>query len=172
MIICMFSKFIASLLAIFFVLKYSISLPLQAFLIGIFPIWSEVLASYTTNVEPARVQNKFLIYLDGVMDVFVFILVPSFWFWLVTGKTQIEFFGLLIFFCCGFFRIIRFITKGLNREGKFSGLPVTYTGYIWIVLIGIYEMNIAGLSSYLSLVLLVIVSIAMVTKKIQISPSR
>jgi hypothetical protein len=147
-------------------------LPLQAFLIGIFPIWSEVLASYLTKIEPARVQNRFLVYLDGVIDLFVFIFIPSFWFWMASGKAPIVFFGLLLFVCCGFFRIIRFVTKGLNSEGNFSGLPVTYTGYLWIVLIGIYQMKLGSLSSYLFLVLLVIVSIAMVTKKIQISPSR
>lgn len=173
MIICIFSKFTASLLAIFYVIDYPVKYPassiwIQAFLIGIFPIWIEVLASSITRTEPARTRNKFLLYLDGVIDLFVFIVIPAIWFWSSTVKTEILFLVLVMFIGCGFFRIIRFMVKGLNSEGKFSGLPVTYTGYVWIIMMGLDHLKL----SYLSFVFLIIVSLAMITKKIQISPSR
>ena len=161
----MLAKFFASFLGIVITrLQLEKSLYLEAFLLGILPIWSEVLASNITKTEPSLEKDRNKLYLDGVLDALVFIIIPSVWYYLSLAESTDEKIALIFFIFCGLTRLFQFVRKGLNHDGYFRGLPVTYTGYMWLVLALLknYEANKAAS------ITLVLVSILMITNKIKI----
>ncbi|MCB0348944.1 MAG: hypothetical protein KDD37_08905 [Bdellovibrionales bacterium] len=144
------------------------SLYVEAFLIGVFPIWAEVIASTITKVEPAREKRKSLLYIDAIIDMLVFILVPAAWCYTVLKPSAYEATHIAIFIIFGASRLVNFVKNGLSKEGTFSGLPVTYTGYIWLVVVLLAELQF----HYFSYLIIALAGFAMVFKKIQIHPSR
>lgn len=149
-------------------LKSDLSVYLQAFLIGILPIWSEVLASRITRVEPSLEKSKKWLIADAVVDALVFLIVPGGWFlWMTHEARFVEGAAVLIFVLGGVWRLINFTRTGLNTDGYFRGLPVTYTGYLWILLILCRSVN----GEWLVAPLLLLVTWAMITRRIKIKVS-
>ena len=146
---------------------------LQALWIGIIPIWLEVGMTLSSGVEPSLETRTGWRWADACADLLAFILVPSFWFleWVSREKSGVELAvigaGIAAFVFCGFYRVIRFVRNGLVDGQFFVGLPVTYTGYLWLVLtVLIYTLGRA--SVFVGSVLLLIAAYAMVTHRIQI----
>ncbi len=169
MIICISAKFLASIMAI--CLIYFDVLPsvyAQAFFIGIFPIWAEVVASYITKIEPARVKQKKLLYIDAATDLFTFILVPCLWYLIVLQTHMFDLVAIMLFVVCGAYRLIRFVKQGLDDDGMFRGLPVTYTGYLWIVV----ATSVNFMFFYLPSIVIILAGLAMVSRRIRLRPSR
>jgi hypothetical protein len=100
-------------------------------LLGILPIWFEIATTAWTGIEPARETRKAWRWMDAVVDGLVFVWVPTGLFL----REHPESFGvsLFVFAAAGTFRLVRFVGKGLGPTGTFSGLPVTYTGYVWLL---------------------------------------
>lgn len=170
MLICICAKITASLLGVL-IASTLLSFPIaQALAVGVFPIWVEVVASFFTRVEPAREKNRRLLQADAAADIFCFLLAPLGWY-LSSRQQQDPFIyaASLVFLTCGLYRICRFLKKGLSKDGYFSGLPVTYTGYLWPILVLLPE-NAWGKS--LVAISLAIVSWAMVSSHISIKASR
>jgi len=130
MMACILSKLVSSLVAVFVVWRWP-GLPLlHAACLGILPVWAEVVASLVTKTEPGREGRFGVRLIDNLVDGYVFILVPSLW-WAYFHPAA---WGLLLFVPAGVFRLQRFVRRGLSAAGMFEGLPVTYTGYLWVVL--------------------------------------
>lgn len=166
MIYCMLAKFFSCLLGLAIIaFNPELSLYLHAFLIGILPIWSEVLASRITNIEPAQEKNKKWLWVDALIDAWVFLFVPSGWFfWVANENTPLRISALFIFVMSGLWRLYHFVKKGLSLDGYFRGLPVTYTGYLWLLLILLKNNNLQSLIEPF----LFLISWGMVTPKIKI----
>lgn len=141
---------------------------LQGLLIGVLPIWSEVLASFLLKYEPARENNKSLLLVDAIVDGLVFVIVPVGWFWFMLKPDGVLLFPLLCFLGAGMYRLIRFFKSGLSGKGYFQGLPVTYTGYIWLPLVFVLNFKLPWLAA----AILVASSFLMATKKEFIKASR
>ena len=103
---------------------------LSSLLIGVLPIWFEVLVSFITKIEPSREGRLTIKIIDNVVDGIVFIIIPAVWYSYFHGPNFITY----IFVSAGIWRLINFVKKGLMGN-YFTGLPVTYTGYVWPVLI-------------------------------------
>jgi hypothetical protein len=166
MLFCILSKIIAALSAFVVTQNFQLHPLFQAFLVGICPIWFEVIASYVTKVEPAKEKRRKWVVADAIADATAFIILPALWYFPFTESASKL--ALVFFISSGIARITRFVMEGLNPAGSFEGLPVTYTGYLWCVLVLISNIE----SNYGPAILLVIISVAMVTKQIQIRPSR
>lgn len=165
----MLAKTLSSIFALGMSFLFTKQFLLQSALIGVLPIWSEVAASTLTKVEPAREQRQFLLRIDALIDVTVFLLVPAAWFALKVSANFIVLLGLCFFIFCGIWRILRFLKTGLDQSGSFQGLPVTYTGYLWPVLCLLPQTTIGDL---ITVVLLIALSYAMISSKIRIKASR
>lgn len=146
---------------------------LQALWIGILPIWLEVGITLSTGVEPSLETRPAWKRADACADLIAFVLVPSFWFlgWVIREKSAFELVaigaGVAAFVFCGFYRVIRFVRNGLVDGQFFVGLPVTYTGYLWLVLtVLIYTVGRA--SVFVASAALLAVAYAMVTNRIRI----
>jgi hypothetical protein len=131
MIYCILAKLSVSVIAATFYFKNMSGNPLLiSFLIGVLPIWFEVLASFLTKIEPAREQRFIIKTIDNLVDSVVFILMPAIWY---SFFQKIDL-TIIIFILAGIWRLIKFVR--LKKVGDFFiGLPVTYTGYIWPILI-------------------------------------
>ncbi len=135
MIYCILAKLSASALGSFLGITKLSDNPLAAsFLIGVLPIWLEVLASNLTKVEPARERRLNIKIIDNIVDGIVFILVPAIWYSVHQGPDAPILIFVLIFALAGIWRLVKFVKNGLS-ENFFVGLPVTYTGYLWPLLI-------------------------------------
>ncbi len=165
---CILAKFFTTLTAVLFLIKCDINPLVQAFLIGIAPIWSEVLISQLTNIEPAREKRQALLITDALVDIISFILVPMIWYFnLNKPSSYLVQVSLTLFLLSGIFRILRFLRNGLDDRGYFSGLPVTYTGYTWILITAVNNFD----STYIPTTLLICLSWAMLSKHIKIPAS-
>lgn len=169
MLYCILAKFLATFAAVLFLVRYDLNHYLQAFLIGVLPIWSEVLASRLTRVEPARETRSSLLFADALADSTSFLIAPAIWFLNLTAQhAPFVLAALVLFVGAGLFRIYRFLRQGLDANGYFTGLPVTYTGYVWIILIGAGSWDLNTLPA----LVLALLSWAMVSKRIRIRASR
>jgi hypothetical protein len=130
-IYCIGAKLFISILALAWALPHPEPSLLQGFAIGVLPIWSETLASYFTKFEPAREGRKAWLYIDAIVDFGVFIVAPLTWWGMNQTVEGWFYLSGAVFLGAGLFRIVRFLKRGLNQDGYFQGLPVTYTGYIW-----------------------------------------
>ncbi len=166
MIYCMLGKILPTIFAI---LLHTLKAPvyLQSFVIGILPIWLEVLASTLLRYEPSREKNPLWLRLDAVIDTVTFVVVPTIWFCSVSEPRGL-FLGLVVFVTSGCARILRFLENGLSSEGAFTGLPVTYTGYLWSIFVFFEDQNF----TVLTLAFLFTASWAMLSKNIKIKASR
>ncbi|MFM6928631.1 MAG: hypothetical protein ACKOX6_09210 [Bdellovibrio sp.] len=169
MVLCLLGKIISSVFAVLFISSgKNIDIYLQGFLIGVLPIWSEVFASFLLKYEPAREGNKSLLLVDAVVDGLVFVIVPVGWFWFTLQPEAILIVPLLVFLGAGMYRLFRFLKRGLAQSGYFQGLPVTYTGYVWLLLIYLVEVKLF----WLALAILLTLSFLMATPKEFIKASR
>jgi len=132
MYFCIAGKILATFLGIFLWQKNIVSaLWPQAFFIGILPIWLEVLCSTLLKVEPSQEKNRLILYLDAVVDSISFLFIPCWWFFMNGG----DLIPLLVFIVSGIWRLQNFLRKGLVNGKYFVGVPVTYMGYLWMILI-------------------------------------
>jgi hypothetical protein len=128
----MLGKILATNLGLFLWLGQRTSSTLiQAFFIGILPIWVEVAISLILKVEPSQEKRKSILFLDAAIDAFSFLLVPAFWFY--TQNYQV--WPIAIFVLSGLWRLQNFLRLGLVSNQYFIGVPVTYMGYLWILVI-------------------------------------
>jgi hypothetical protein len=132
--------------------------------IGVLPIWLELAATRLTGCEPSLEKRPLWKVVDNGIDAISFVVLPVAWFASVTRLGWPAYLGLVTFTCCGFFRLIRFVRKGLISDRFFEGLPVTYTGYSWVVLAVLDRWQ----QSWIALVLLLALSGAMVSTRIRI----
>ncbi len=102
--------------------------------IGILPIWLELAATRLTGCEPSLEKRLLWRAVDNGVDAASLVVLPAAWFACVTRLGWPAYAGLAVFAGCGLFRLIRFVRKGLLGDQFFEGLPVTYTGYAWVVL--------------------------------------
>jgi len=137
-----------------------------AAVLGILPIWFEVAASRALDIEPGFESRKVFRALDALVDAVVFVLVPAFWYLTVTARDWPVWTAVLGFVFCGIFRLIRFALQGLSADGQFEGLPVTYTGYLWPLIVALERISI-----WLPIPMILLASAAMVSHRIRISPS-
>lgn len=157
MIYCILAKLSASTLAAsLYFAKLSNHPLLTSFFIGVLPIWMEVLTSFLTKVEPSREKNITLKIIDNVVDGMVFILIPAIWY-SISQELSIATF---IFVIAGILRLVKFVRNGLSGN-FFIGLPVTYTGYVWPLLILMNQIPYHN-------IILVILAWAMNSKHIKI----
>jgi hypothetical protein len=133
-IYCVGAKLIISILALVWALPQPQPIFIQGFAIGVLPIWSEALASRLLKFEPAREVQKYWLYVDAATDIAVFLMAPLVWLCLSSSGGFLLQFGMTVFLAAGLFRIGRFLKSGLDSSGYFQGLPVTYTGYIWPIM--------------------------------------
>ncbi|MGE5086107.1 MAG: hypothetical protein ACM3MG_07365 [Bacillota bacterium] len=169
MVLCLLGKILSSLLAVVFISSGGVvGLYLQAFLIGVLPIWSEVFVSFLLKYEPAREKQKNLLLIDAIVDGLVFVIIPVGWLWFALNPGDIFLFPLLCFLGAGIYRLVRFLKGGLSDRGYFQGLPVTYTGYVWLPLSYLCAVKL----SWLAIVILLVLSFLMATKKEFIKASR
>lgn len=160
MIYCIFAKLLVSIVGTFLSLTYFKNTAfMSSLLIGVFPIWAEVIASYITKVEPSKERRLKIKISDNVVDGIVFILIPAIWYFKTQGQNFIIIF-ILIFIIAGIWRLIKFVKTGLI-ENYFTGLPVTYTGYVWPLLILMQKIPYHN-------IILVILAWAMNSKHIKI----
>lgn len=147
----------------------SISPYFAAFSIAILPIWAEVAVCWITKVEPAREKSRVKLRIDAAIDATCFLALPCLWFlhWSLTPSVYLVA-ALAIFFFAGIYRLLQFLKNGLNSDGKFSGLPLTYTGYMWIVLVFIENNLILPLD----IILLLSLAFLMLYSKLKIPASR
>ncbi len=146
-------------------IKYEFNPLVQAFLIGVIPIWSEVLMSRLTNIEPAREKRKLLLFIDALADIASFLLAPVIWYFnFDKPSSYLVQIALILFLLTGIFRILIFLRNGLDGNGCFTGLPVTYTGYVWILLTAVNAIS----PTYVPAMLLICLSWAMLSKHIKI----
>ena len=132
--------------------------------IGILPIWLELAATRLTGREPSLEKRLLWKVLDNGCDAVSFVLLPVAWFACVTRLGWPAYAGLAAFAGCGTFRLVRFVRKGLVSDQFFEGLPVTYTGYAWVVLAAIDQWG----QPWVALALLLCLSYAMVSTRIRI----
>ncbi len=157
MIYCILAKISATFLGSFLYVSKLIDAPLvNSFFIGVLPIWLEVLTSFLTKVEPSRETRLNFKILDNVVDGITFIITPAIWYSLVQGLDV----AIIIFILAGLWRLIKFVKNGLT-ENCFIGLPVTFTGYVWPLLILMSKIPYHNL-------LLIILAWAMNSKHIRI----
>lgn len=131
MIYCILAKIATSTIATFFCFSILSDRPLiSSILIGVLPIWFEVLASFLTKVEPSQEGRLGIRIIDNIVDGIVFILIPAVWYSHFQGTIVTTF----IFIIAGIWRLVKFVKNGLSKN-YFTGLPVTYTGYVWPALI-------------------------------------
>ena len=166
----MLAKILASTFALGLSLFVTKQFLLQATFIGILPIWFEVIASTLTKVEPARENRRSFLIADALIDISVFLLIPSAWFAWNRPQHPLHLVCLGVFVFCGIWRIHRFLKIGLDHTGSFQGLPVTYTGYLWPVLFLISENIPSG--QIVSGMLLLATSYAMISSRLRIKASR
>lgn len=166
MVYCILSKFLASLVALIVCILWpDLNIYSQAFLIGILPIWAEVLTSQRLKVEPAY-EHRFLVRsIDNLVDLICFILIPPLWFYAKVSIVDTQ--AIMLFMILGTGRLVYFVKKGLDPDGYFIGLPVTYTGYIWVVLVGVAALNLELLVNGI----IILFAILMVSPFIRIKPS-
>ena len=103
-----------------------------AFGIGVLPLWLELLAAWITRCDPSLETRPPWRYADAAVDTVCFVLIPSFWLGL---QYPVLGFDLLVFASSGLYRILRFLRYGLVAGRYFEGLPVSYTGYLWMGLV-------------------------------------
>jgi phosphatidylserine synthase len=132
--------------------------------VGVLPIWLESAATRLTGCEPSLEKRLLWKVVDNGIDAMSFVLLPVAWFASVTCLGWPAYVGLITFACCGIFRLIRFVRGGLLSEQFFEGLPVTYTGYAWIVLVILDRWE----QTWIALALLLALSGAMVSTRIHI----
>ena len=132
--------------------------------IGVLPIWLELAATRLTGCEPSLEKRPLWKAVDNGVDAVSFVLLPVAWFACVTCLGWPAYGGLAVFAGCGLYRLIRFVRKGLLSEQFFEGLPVTYTGYAWVVLAAIDQWD----QPWIALALLLTLSYAMVSTRIRI----
>jgi hypothetical protein len=137
---------------------------LVAWAIGILPIWSELVATRLTGCEPSTEDRLLWKIIDNCIDAASFVLLPVAWFASVTRLGWPAYIGLAAFAGCGIYRLVRFVRKGLASNQFFEGLPVTYTGYAWVVLAAVDWWN----QPWVAFVLLTGLSYAMVSTRIRI----
>lgn len=174
MIYCVLAKFLISLLGLVIIVLFE-TLPnyIIAFILGILPIWSEVLTTKITKIEPALTKSKKWLVIDALVDAFSFVLIPSSWFGIHTIKQTIsvnqkmQLLALFAFVACGLWRLIQFVRTGLNKDNYFRGVPVTYMGYLWILLILLENLNLQILTSFV----LLLASWSMISKHIKVKVS-
>lgn len=144
---------------------------LQAVFIGMLPIWLEVLSTHLTKLEPSRQCSFVFKIFDNTVDAISFLFVPTFWLFTQTGSHYLVGVGTFFFTLCGVFRLIRFVKRGLVG-GRFEGLPVTYTGYFWLPAYLLIDHSVNHLVLiYVFLIAIVLLSIAMISKRVKIKPS-
>jgi hypothetical protein len=160
MSICMLAKIITSVMAFGWItLKPTTSFYLQAFLVGILPIWAEVLASFLQKVEPARATSVWFLKSDALVDGLVFLIFPSMWFFhMYPTVNYFLIFSNMIFIVAGIYRILRFLKTGLTADGSFIGLPVTYTGYQWLLYVWLKSNNLDIVICFLFLALALVMA--------------
>lgn len=166
MIVCMLAKILPSLTGIWLAARFHGERPLlEAFVIGVLPIWLEVSATLLTKVEPSRVQSRPLLRADAIVDASTFLFVPVIWYWRLDPTPGVfTSIALCAFLISGLWRIGRFLKTGLTAQGEFVGLPVTYTGYVWPVLAVLNEGGWRNASA----IFLLPLAWAMVSKRIRI----
>lgn len=145
-----------------------LSLWAQALAVGALPIWLEILASTLSQTEPSRETRRHYLYADALVDAAVFIFSPAYFFWISFQPLEIPVrISLTIFIMAGLYRLIRFLQRGLVG-GKFSGLPVTYTGYAWLPAAFLIRAGFPSTAGTLFLLL----AWAMLTPRLKLNPSR
>jgi hypothetical protein len=132
--------------------------------IGVLPIWLELAATRLSGYEPSLEKRPLWRVVDNSIDAVSFVLVPVAWFACVTRLGWPAYVGLVAFAGCGIFRLIRFVREGLLSDQFFEGLPVTYTGYAWVVLAALDQWE----QTWIALALLLALSWAMVSTRIHI----
>jgi hypothetical protein len=155
------SKLFGSLAGFFFYRAWGESLWVGAAGLGILPIWLELLTTWATGVEPSLEPRKLWRYADAVVDILVFAVIPAFW---VGVQFPSLGFDLCVFTFAGVYRVVHFLRKGLVGGLYFEGLPITYTGYLWLPLVLLLERGIA----LFALVLLYTASFLMVWTRLKI----
>jgi hypothetical protein len=165
----MAGKLLGSLLGWIAALLWPQARALQAGILGIAPIWLEVAASRLSGVEPGRESRKSWRLLDGAVDAWAFVIGPAAWL-ISTGGLPgwAERLALALFLAAGLFRLGRFIRTGLAPDGRFEGLPVTYTGYFWIG--GIFLLS--GGWNEIFAVSLTLLAVLMSARNFRVRPSR
>jgi hypothetical protein len=167
MFFCILAKITGSVIGILSVWLFPAATLLQGALLGILPIWLEVLASTLKRVEPAREQRQAWKLADLIADACSFVLVPCAWLLMSADGSVMILTGVSLFFCAGLYRLMRFYKTGLIG-GTFLGLPVTYTGYIWVVEIFLVQRN----NHIIILITLALAAWLMTTRRVRIKPSQ
>lgn len=90
-------------------------------------VWADVLVGGLARRRgwPRRVEHREV---EGLVDCCSFVVAPVF-FVLIQCHVPLVLGAALLFLGCGIFRIARFNVEGLDVDGKYTGLPVTYNGY-------------------------------------------
>jgi hypothetical protein len=163
---CIFAKIFASIIGLLSIYFHS-SPYIQAASIGVLPIWFEVFSCYFLKIEPARETNAKILLIDAIVDAWCFLILPPLWLIHAFSFTVAEYLTLILFTIAGLYRLHRFLKTGL-KNGQFEGLPVTYTGYFWIIAVFLL------IHDYNSVVIFLLIglSFAMITKRIKINPSQ
>lgn len=149
------AKFLGSLLGIVSFFYFPSLRPyLQTAILGIAPIWLELLACKLFQVEPGAERRKNWRLMDAAADSFSFLLMPVAVFLALTCLDPGTHWSLPlsagVFLAAGLFRIARFLREGLT-DGCFLGLPVTYTGYLWPLLAFLVDKKLAWMACFLLL---------------------
>jgi phosphatidylserine synthase len=97
-------------------------------------------------------------------DAVSFVWIPPLFLW-SKGTPFIQL-ALAGFIAAGSFRLLRFLKHGLI-DGAFVELPVTYTGYFWILGIFLIKLDWNSLVG----ICLLFLSSAMVSRQLRINPS-
>lgn len=164
MLWCVLSKWLGTSMGIF-LLRTSPQTPALGLAVtGILPIWLEVLASKFTRIEPSRETRSSWKIIDFFSDLCVFVLIPPLIFLWASDSTFELRLAVLCFVGLGLLRLLRFLKCGL-RDGYLVGLPVTYTGYLWLPLFYVAQWN-----SWIACIILLGVSFWMVSERFKIKP--